>query len=80
MNNNIAKKAENLLSKLSEIVNSREFLAKENTAKGGKNIKAHKIAYMVLYIFQKAVGILDMVFAQILASQQQTSVKQFKGA
>ena len=51
LNNNITKEAEDLLSKLSEIVNSREFLAKENTAKGGKNIKAHKIAYMVLHIF-----------------------------
>ena len=53
LNKNITKEAENLLSKLSEIVTSREFLAKENTAKGGKNIKAHKIAYMVLHIFLK---------------------------
>ena len=51
LDNNITKEAEDLLSKLSEMVNSREFLAKENTAKGGKNIKAHKIAYMVLTFF-----------------------------
>lgn len=48
---NIIEDTENLLSRLSELVRSREFLTEANTAKGGKNIKAHKIASMVLHIF-----------------------------